>query len=79
MKFPAKFFFLQFLVIKPWIRIRIRNPETQLEKIRNQDPYPDPREINADPKPWFKVERGAEQPQARGVAHHLRAQEVITS
>ncbi len=41
--------------------------------------YPYPQYINADPKPWFKVERGAKQPQARGVAHHLRAQEVITS
>ncbi len=39
MKFPAVNFF-QFLVIKP--RIRIRDPDPQLEKIQDPDPYPDP-------------------------------------
>ncbi len=38
-KFPALNFF-QFLVIKPWIRIR--DPDPQLEKMLDPDPYPDP-------------------------------------
>jgi hypothetical protein len=38
-KFPAINFF-QFKVIKPWIRIR--NPDPQLEKMLDPDPYPDP-------------------------------------
>ncbi len=38
-KFPAINFF-QFQVIKPWIRIR--NPDPQLEKMLDPDPYPDP-------------------------------------
>ena len=38
-KFPAVNFF-QFWVTKPWIRIR--NPDPQLEKMLDPDPYPDP-------------------------------------
>jgi hypothetical protein len=38
-KFPAINFF-QFLVIKPWIRIR--DPDPQLEKMLDPDPYLDP-------------------------------------
>jgi hypothetical protein len=40
-KFPAIHFF-QFKVIKPWIRIRIQNPDPQLEKMLDPDPYRDP-------------------------------------
>ncbi len=32
--------FFQFLTIKPWIRIR--DPDPQLEKMLDPDPYPDP-------------------------------------
>ncbi len=39
-------FFLQFLVIKPWIRIGIQ------PKMLDLDPDPDPDEMNADPQPW---------------------------
>ena len=38
----AVFFFLQFLVIKPWIRIGI------LPKMLDPDPY----QMNTDPKHW---------------------------
>ncbi len=38
-KFPAVNFF-QFLVMKPWIRIR--DPDPQLEKMLDPDLYPDP-------------------------------------
>jgi hypothetical protein len=51
-KFPAVNFF-QFWVIKPWIRIR--DPDPQLEKMLDPDPYPDPHQFNADPKPWILV------------------------
>ena len=37
-KFPVVSFF-QFWIIKPWIRIR--DPDPQLEKILDPDPYPE--------------------------------------
>jgi hypothetical protein len=30
----------------------IRNPDPQLEKMLDPDPYPDSHQINADPQPW---------------------------
>ena len=51
-KFPAINIF-QFQVIK--LCIRIRNPNPQLEKMLDPDPYPDPYKINADPKPCNQV------------------------
>jgi hypothetical protein len=39
--------FFQYLVIKPWIRIRIGI----LPKMLDLDP--DPYQMNTDPKPWF--------------------------
>ncbi len=50
-KFPATKFF-QFQVINPWIRIRDSDPDIRNQKkMLDPDPYPDPHQINADPKP----------------------------
>ncbi len=53
-KFPARNFF-SFRSSNPGSGsgIRIRNPDPQLEKMLDSDPYPDPHLINADPKPCF--------------------------
>jgi hypothetical protein len=45
--------FLNFRSSNPGSVSGIRNPDPQLEKMLDPDPYPDPHLINADPKPWI--------------------------